>query len=123
MRFGLYVILAHHWDGVHFDFMLEDGDALETWSLSHPPSPGEPQPAAHRPRHRLDYLEYEGPVSGHRGHVVALDRGRYRAEIWTESHVRVVLEGGQVTGVVELRRPDGVDTGDPWLFLLVGKVV
>ena len=35
-------------------------------------------PAEALPDHRLIYLEYEGPISGDRGTVVAWDRGEYR---------------------------------------------
>jgi hypothetical protein len=28
-----FAILEHHWDGVHWDFLVEDGPALRTWAV------------------------------------------------------------------------------------------
>ena len=91
----------------HWDLMFEVQGALWTWSLPCPPDapdcvagrpaaqvgPG-PAPAAapdqalsaemglpaiakQLPDHRLEYLEYEGEVSGGRGRVEIHDRGTY----------------------------------------------
>ena len=61
----------------HFDLMIEPPDAdgpppekklLWTWELKEFPTPG--QVIARRlPDHRVEYLDYEGPVSGKRGEV------------------------------------------------------
>ena len=61
----------------HWDFMLEGGSGLRTWALEALPSEGEPTVAQALPEHRLDYLTYEGSVSGDRGRVWRWDEGRY----------------------------------------------
>jgi hypothetical protein len=74
-----YVILHHEGIGLpHFDLMfeLEPGAALSTWRC-------EQWPVRDRIRitrlldHRRDYLEYEGPISGGRGHVRRVASGQY----------------------------------------------
>jgi len=75
----LQCVVLHHvgYDKPHFDFMLElhPGALLTTWRLP-------VWPLVHRVRieklanHRRDYLSYEGPVSGGRGEVTRVFRGR-----------------------------------------------
>lgn len=43
--------------------------------------------------HRLLYLDYEGPVSGGRGHVTRWDWGEYRVSGETDSEITVDLRG------------------------------
>ena len=108
----------------HWDVMLEAGDALETWALFELPRswkgvhaatqlrfPNCP-PLANRDNvtaeklaaHRLEYLEYEGPLSGMRGEVVQIASGSYRAsrqdsEVWSFNP-----ESGLIHGHVMLSR-------------------
>ena len=64
--------------GTHFDLMLEFGDSLRTWAIEHWPLPQQiPQRANRLQDHRLAYLEYQGPLSGARGHVVREAMGTY----------------------------------------------
>src|SRR5262249_41898667 len=97
-----------------------------TWALDAPIAGlGLILPARPLGDHRLAYLDYEGPVSGNRGTVRRVDRGTYRARLWTPGLVRVQLEGGRLRGEAELRRQE---TGDEeaslssWTFGLTGKV-
>lgn len=77
-----YVVLFH--DGVaepHYDLMLERsaGGPLATWRLAHwPPVMGDTpvQIADHRPA----YLDYQGPVSGGRGHVKQVAKGTFQVQ-------------------------------------------
>jgi hypothetical protein len=103
-----YVILQHETSGgVHFDFMLEMGGALKTWSLSQPPLQGVEMNAEPLPDHRLAYLDYEGPISGDRGSVTRWDRGTYEMECQSESELALLLSGEKITGHVALRHlPD-----------------
>ncbi|MBX6312098.1 MAG: hypothetical protein IRY99_04145 [Isosphaeraceae bacterium] len=119
-----FVILEHRWEGVHWDFMLEAGEALRTWALEAPIAFGVAIPARALADHRLAYLEYEGEISRGRGTVRRLDRGTYTAEVWTEDLIRVVLQGDQVRGMAELRRSDIGPSISPlrWIFRLEGKV-
>ncbi|MCC6511178.1 MAG: hypothetical protein IT423_18905 [Pirellulaceae bacterium] len=62
----------------HWDLMLEHSGTLLTLELDRIPS-GEGMFQTRRlADHRLAYLDYEGHVSGNRGQVYRLDRGRYR---------------------------------------------
>lgn len=76
-----YVLLEHATSaGVHWDLMIEDGVTLATWRLAEAPTRERTEPiAAERiGPHRLAYLDYEGPISGERGHVRRCDRGEVR---------------------------------------------
>ena len=33
-----FVVLEHEWNGVHWDFMIEDDGRLRTWAIDAPPS-------------------------------------------------------------------------------------
>ncbi len=82
---GTFVIQLHQvGDGYHYDLMLETGEALVTFQLPVLPGEivdGESVEAARLPDHRREYLTYEGPVSGDRGTVRIVDRGRYDAPV------------------------------------------
>jgi len=102
-----FVILEHDHPHLHWDLMLEQEGVLRTWRLAAPP--GQPQTAAEPlVDHRLDYLGYEGPVSGNRGTVRRWDEGSYDVEeerpgwllLWFEGRRlqgRAVLEGSGIT--------------------------
>jgi hypothetical protein len=79
-----FVILRHQVNGgEHFDLMLEpdDGGPLRTFQLARwPLAAGETCAAPELPPHRRDYLDYEGPVSGNRGHVTRITAGTWQAE-------------------------------------------
>jgi hypothetical protein len=113
-----FVLLEHRWQGVHWDFMLEDGAALRTWAIDAPVVAGVDLPARALPDHRRIYLEYEGEVSGDRGTVRRVAEGVYTASIWEDGRVRVRLEGAQLVGEVEIRQVCGSDGGTSWIFRL-----
>lgn len=99
-----FVILAHDFPEPHFDFMLEAGEILKTWKLLAPPAPGKSIRAQATFDHRLVYLDYEGEISGNRGAVVRWDRGVFTWEENEEGHIRVNLQGENITGTVDLLR-------------------
>lgn len=96
-------VLLHHVlrEGAHWDLMLEAGDALITWHIAEDPA----LLAADRPvsvrqirDHRRAYLDYEGPVSGDRGHVTRSDAGEYelierRENVWDLRLTGAILNG------------------------------
>jgi hypothetical protein len=106
-----FVLLEHHWNGVHWDLMLEDGDHLRTWAIDTPVTPGPELAARALPDHRLIYLDYEGAVSGDRGTVRRIDAGRYEPLVWSAGRVRVRFEGVQLVGEAELRQVEGGSDG------------
>jgi len=98
-----YVILEHTWNGVHWDLMLEVGNALRTWALqSLPTVPGIWHQARPLADHRLAYLEYEGPISGDRGTVRRIDRGYYRLIEDQPDRLLIEFDGELFQGTAEL---------------------
>ncbi len=110
-----FVILRHDSPrGVHFDFMLEWGDALKTWALPQPPDSAVEMECEALPDHRLAYLDHQGPVSGDRGSVARWDWGEYTVQRQTETEWVVELGGRQINGLATLRRI--ADVPGRWVF-------
>jgi len=98
-----FVILTHNHPVLHWDFMLEQGESLRTWRLSaEPNSPGEifAEPLSN---HRLEYLDYEGPVSRDRGEVTQWDRGEYEVIEESPDRLSVQLHGKKLKGRTTLQ--------------------
>ena len=57
--------------------MLEQDGQLMTWALPVLAEPGITITATRLPDHRMDYLEYEGDISGDRGSVSRIIDGNY----------------------------------------------
>jgi len=84
------VVLLHRLpDGSrHFDWLFAVDDApqearLRTWRSPTSPveaTPGDALALERLPDHRPRYLDYEGPISGHRGDVRRVASGRYVTE-------------------------------------------
>ncbi len=118
-----FVLLEHCWRGVHYDLMLERGDALATWAIDEQIVRDRILPARRLGAHRVAYLDYEGPISGDRGVVRRLDRGFYEPLEWTDRRVRVVFQGSVVFGPGELWSDDsasggGAESSPRWWFRL-----
>jgi len=113
-----YVVLKHETsEGTHYDFMLEMGGALKTWSLPQSPRPALEMSAKALGDHRLVYLEYEGPISGDRGSVSRWDRGTYEVELQSESKLTVQLTGEKLIGRVLLDQKTAAQNN--WQFIFV----
>lgn len=99
--------------GRHWDFMLEADGTLRTWTLEEPPAAGRAVAAQTLADHRIEYLDFEGPVSGGRGTVRRWDRGTF--ELLAESGVglEVRLMGERIAGRALLRHCAG-----GWEFVL-----
>lgn len=96
-----FAILHHRApQGEHWDLMLERGGVLLTWQLSRDPGDGAslPIPARRIQNHRTRYLDYEGPVSGDRGVVIRVDRGRVEFSNITDGECSFELTGGRLCG-------------------------
>jgi len=116
-----FVVLRHefpadHRRASHWDLMFETDGVLRTWAIRLSPDESEPQPADALSDHRLEYLSYEGPVSGDRGSVTRWDSGTYHrlAESLTSrrdmgsGEFRFRVAGSRLCGAVELARgPEG----------------
>jgi hypothetical protein len=120
MLMGRYVILRHEFatrqSQVHWDFMFEFGDKLRTWALAELPAAGVSIAAEQLPDHRLEYLDYEGSVSGDRGSVSRWDAGQMT--ILSESPDRLVmrLSGDRLSGEATLQRQS--EDASAWGFAL-----
>jgi len=109
-----FVILEHDHPFLHWDFMLEAGDALRTWRLLARPKAGVVIPAEALGEHRKAYLDYEGPLSGNRGAVQRWDSGTFEWETRGADLVAVRLAGQLLHGRAALQRtPAGA-----WSFAL-----
>ena len=86
----------------HFDIMLEHAGSLRTWSAREAPEMGGEQEVRSLPDHRVDYLTYEGEISGGRGTVTIWDRGTYRPLVWEERRVEADLSGHRLRGRILL---------------------
>lgn len=99
----------------HWDLMLEDEGVLLTWALAAQPAGdlGEREIAAQRlADHRLAYLDYEGPVSGNRGHVRRIDAGVFTWEVRTPEQLRIKAAGKLLSGEASLVRV----SDDAWVL-------
>jgi hypothetical protein len=109
-----FVVLEHHHEGVHWDFMLESGDGLRTWRIAAAPAVGAAIAATPLADHRIAYLEYEGEISGGRGLVSRWDRGGFQWERDGLDDVVVRVAGARIRGRVHLWKSEsGV-----WTFTL-----
>jgi len=74
----------------HWDLMLEQDGRLLTWSLPESPEPGKTISAKRLPDHRIEYLDYEGPVSGDRGSVSRVLKGTYCWQTDADLHAAIL---------------------------------
>ena len=112
-----FAILEHDSPrGVHWDFLLETGPALTTWALSRSPEAAGPIEAESLADHRIEYLDYEGPISKGRGTVSRWDAGTYQFISQNERELVVSLEGQRLRGKATLTRAD--ENTRQWRFQL-----
>lgn len=88
-----FVVLIHDYPVLHWDLMLEDGEALRTWRLEKEPAAGAEMGAESLLPHRLAYLDYEGPVSGGRGRVTRFATGHYSLQEERPGEIRIEFAG------------------------------
>jgi hypothetical protein len=113
-----FVLLEHDWPEPHWDFLLEAGAVLRAWRLAAAPRLGSVVAAHANFDHRLFYLDYEGPVSGGRGHVTRWDQGTFAWLLDEPERVIVRVAGARLQGTVELHQLAGVE----WRCTLTASV-
>lgn len=128
-----FTILEHNHPVLHWDLLLETGQpSLKTWRLLKRPEPAcqasETQaseiqaseiqqiPAKAIEDHRLEYLDYEGPVSQQRGEVKQWDTGFYLMLIQSDQFWEFRLEGKLLQGFAVLRKEIQTEENDNWTF-------
>ncbi|MBT5017739.1 hypothetical protein OAF98_00485 [Planctomicrobium sp.] len=70
-----FVILEHDWPFLHWDLMLEESGRLLTWRILEEPELDKPLTVSSSPDHRVEYLDYVGPIGSDRGSVSKWDTG------------------------------------------------
>lgn len=102
----MFALLEHTTrDGVHWDLLLEvaEQERLRTWRLAVNPLRGAAEIAVQQlADHRREYLEFEGDISGERGHVRRLDRGAAEWLRTGDCELRIRLSGERLRAVIEI---------------------
>jgi hypothetical protein len=77
-------------------------ELLATWQVHVPPEEwGAMVPAVRLPDHRRVYLEYEGEISGDRGHVTRVDEGTVEISA-VGDRWHLVLHGTRIREKIEV---------------------
>ena len=105
-----FVLLIHDHPFAHWDLLVHHGEVLRSWRLLESPdrwrfaTQAAVLPAEAIGDHRLQYLDYEGPVSRERGHVARWDHGEAEWLVEGTSSVRLRLSGGRLVGELTIDR-------------------
>ncbi|MFD8236779.1 DNA polymerase ligase N-terminal domain-containing protein [Streptomyces sp. NPDC059696] len=131
-----FVVQIHDASTMHFDFRLQVGDVLKSWSIPKGPSadPKDKRLAVPTEDHPLEYEEFEGVIpSGEYGGgtVIVWDHGTYEplshdrqgrpvdfAESLQRGHATFRLSGSKLHGEYALTRfRGGGDGEEAWLLV------
>ncbi|GGW76836.1 3'-phosphoesterase [Streptomyces lucensis JCM 4490] len=134
-----FVVQIHDARRMHFDFRLQAGDVLKSWSVPKGPStdPGDKRLAVPTEDHPLDYEDFEGVIPQGEyggGTVIVWDRGTYEplshdrrgrpvdfAKSLEGGHATFRLHGTKLRGEYALTRfRDGADGEEAWLLVRKG---
>ncbi|MBO4255159.1 DNA polymerase ligase N-terminal domain-containing protein [Streptomyces griseorubiginosus] len=137
-----FVVQIHDASTLHFDFRLQVGDVLKSWSIPKGPSddPHDKRLAVPTEDHPLEYEDFEGVIPRGEyggGTVIVWDHGTYeplshdrkgRTVDFEESleggHARFRLKGSKLHGEYALTRFRGGKDGDreeAWLLVRTGS--
>jgi hypothetical protein len=104
-----FAVLHHDWPIAHRDLFLERDGVLLAWRIPPGQRFDHPLPAVEIPPHRLQYLDYEGPVSGERGTVARQEGGTLEWITVSEDLYAFRLNGSLLNGPFELVRHTEAD--------------
>lgn len=127
----VFVIQRHDASTLHFDFRLEIGGVLVSWSVPKGPStdPRQKRLAIRTEDHPLDYADFEGHIPEQEyggGTVVVWDTGGFdnlaetsMEEALANGHLKVWLYGEKLTGAFSLlhTRMGQQDDQEQWLLV------
>jgi DNA ligase D-like protein (predicted 3'-phosphoesterase) len=124
----VFVVQRHDASTLHFDFRLEIGGVLVSWSVPKGPSvdPRDRRLAIRTEDHPLDYADFEGTIPPGQyggGTVIVWDTGRFDVltdesaeKALANGHLKVGLHGSKISGSFSLiRRP--TDRHEQWLLI------
>jgi DNA ligase D-like protein (predicted 3'-phosphoesterase) len=135
-----FVVQIHDASTMHFDFRLQVGDVLKSWSIPKGPSddPHDKRLAMPTEDHPLEYEEFEGVIPEGEyggGTVIVWDHGVYEPlshdrkgqsvdfeESLEQGHARFRLKGAKLHGEYALTRFRGEkdDGKEAWLLVKAG---
>ncbi|GGJ26590.1 DNA polymerase ligase N-terminal domain-containing protein [Streptomyces brasiliensis] len=133
-----FVVQIHDARRMHFDFRLQVGDVLKSWSIPRGPSadPQDKRLAVPTEDHPLEYEDFEGVIPKGEyggGTVLVWDHGTYEqlshdakgrpvdfAESLERGHATFRLHGAKLHGDYALTRFRGRDGDDAWLLVKKG---
>lgn len=135
-----FVVQIHDASTMHFDFRLQVGDVLKSWSVPKGPSadPKDKRLAVPTEDHPLEYEEFEGVIPRGEyggGTVIVWDRGTYEplghdrrgrpvgfGESLERGHATFRLHGSKLHGEYALTRFRGGDGGEEaWLLVRAAR--
>ncbi|MEU9428640.1 DNA polymerase ligase N-terminal domain-containing protein [Streptomyces sp. NPDC048342] len=133
-----FVVQIHDARRMHFDFRLQVGDVLKSWSIPKGPSaaPGDKRLAVPTEDHPLEYEDFEGVIPKGEyggGTVIVWDHGWYEplshdrrgrpvgfGESLERGHATFRLHGSKLHGEYALTRFRGSAGDDAWLLVKKG---
>jgi len=111
-----FSILFHKCDSNHYDFMLEQDEALATWQIKEEDleklKNGNIVKTTKIKNHEKKYLTYEGMISNNRGEVKLFDSGQYEINLWNENEIIFSLKGVKLSGEIFIKKI----TPDEYIF-------
>lgn len=131
---SIFVTQEHHATHLHYDFRLEIGGVLKSWSVPKGPSTkvGEKRLAIETDDHPLSYADFEGTIAeGHygAGKVIIWDRGTFQnktekdetlisaEKALKQGHFLFELHGKKLRGNYLLQRIRISGKGEQWLLI------